>query len=82
MAMRSSLTAEIPPLENGDCLTRDEFERRYEASPHIKKAELIDGLVFVASPVSTDHSGTHPLALSRGRTRTRTCTRTWSVTTT
>ena len=28
----------IPPLENGDRLTRDEFERRYEAMPHIKKA--------------------------------------------
>jgi Uma2 family endonuclease len=60
MAMRSSLTVEkTPPLENGDFLTRDEFERRYEASPHIKKAELIDGVVFVASPVYKDHSGPH-----------------------
>ena len=23
----------IPPLQNGDRLTRDEFERRYEAMP-------------------------------------------------
>lgn len=41
----------IPPLENGDRLTRHEFERRYTAMPHIKKAELIEGIVYMASPV-------------------------------
>jgi Uma2 family endonuclease len=35
------------PLENGDRLTRHEFERRYEAMPHLKKAELIEGVVYV-----------------------------------
>lgn len=40
-----------PPLENGDRLTRHEFERRYEADPRIKKAELIEGVVYVASPL-------------------------------
>ena len=40
-----------PPLENGDRLTRCEFERRYDAMPHIKKAELIEGVVYMASPV-------------------------------
>lgn len=30
----------LPPLENGDRLTRSDFERRYEAMPHVKKAEL------------------------------------------
>src|SRR5262244_1577979 len=40
----------IPPLENGDRLTRDEFERRYEAMPNLKKAELIEGVVYVPSP--------------------------------
>ena len=39
------------PLEVGDRLTRDEFERRYEAMPHIKKAELIEGVVYMPSPV-------------------------------
>lgn len=39
------------PLENGDRLTREEFERRFGAMPHIKKAELIEGVVYVASPV-------------------------------
>lgn len=41
----------IPPLESGDRLSRHEFERRYTAMPHIKKAELIEGIVYVASPV-------------------------------
>ncbi|AFY30715.1 hypothetical protein Cal7507_0213 [Calothrix sp. PCC 7507] len=42
---------ELPPLENGDRLTRPEFERRYAIAPHIKKAELIEGIVYVASPL-------------------------------
>ena len=37
-------------LENGDRLSRDEFERRYTAS-QIKKAELIEGIVYVAAPL-------------------------------
>ena len=45
----ASLT--IPPLENGDKLTRWEFERRYQAMPHLKKAELIEGIVYMASPL-------------------------------
>ncbi len=39
----------LPPLENGDRLTRDEFERRYQAIPHLKKAELIQGVVYIPS---------------------------------
>ena len=39
------------PLESGDRLTRAEFERRYACHPDIKKAELIEGVVYVASPV-------------------------------
>ena len=34
----------IPPLENGDLLSRAEFERRYTAMPKLKKAELIEGI--------------------------------------
>ncbi|MDF5706446.1 MAG: Uma2 family endonuclease [Nostoc sp. S4] len=41
----------IPPLESGDRLTRPEFERRYNAMPNLKKAELIEGVVYVASPL-------------------------------
>jgi Uma2 family endonuclease len=47
----------IPPLENGDELTRAEFERRYEAMPNLKKAELIDGVVYMPSPVSFGFHG-------------------------
>jgi Uma2 family endonuclease len=49
----------IPPLESGDCLGRDEFERRYQAMPGLKKAELIDGVVYVGSPVSKAHAQSH-----------------------
>ena len=31
----------LPPLENGDRLTRVEFERRYRTMPEVKKAELV-----------------------------------------
>jgi len=41
----------IPPLENGDRLSRVEFERRYGAMPALKKAELIEGIVYMPSPV-------------------------------
>ncbi len=41
----------IPPLETGDHLSRAEFERRYMAMPRVKKAELVEGVVFMPSPV-------------------------------
>ncbi len=47
----------IPPLENGDKLTRAEFERRYHAMTNLKKAELIEGVVYVASPVRAKQHG-------------------------
>ena len=37
----------IPPLTNGDKLTRYEFERRYNAVSKPKKAELIEGIVYI-----------------------------------
>ena len=48
-------TPPIPPLQNGDHLTVAEFERRYEAMPHVKKAELINGVVFMGSPVRMEY---------------------------
>jgi hypothetical protein len=45
-----------PLLVDGDHLTRDEFERRYDAMPGLKKAELIEGVVRMPSPV---HHGQH-----------------------
>src|SRR2546428_867780 len=40
-----------PLLEPGDRISRDEFERRYDRMPHLKKAELIEGIVYMPSPV-------------------------------
>ncbi|MGQ9869980.1 Uma2 family endonuclease [Leptodesmis sp.] len=45
------IRSQLPTLENGDRLTRFEFERRYHAMPEIKKAELIEGVVYMASPL-------------------------------
>jgi hypothetical protein len=49
----------IPPLEQGDRLTRHEFELRYEAMPELKKAELIEGVVYIGSPVQYKHGRHH-----------------------
>lgn len=48
---------DTPPLQAGDRLTREEFERRYDAMPEVKKAELIDGVVYMPSPVTFDDHG-------------------------
>jgi Uma2 family endonuclease len=47
----------IPPLETGDHLSASEFLRRYEAMPEVKKAELINGVVYMASPVRLAQHG-------------------------
>ena len=39
----------VPPLESGDRLTRYEFERRYNAMLQLRKAELIEGVVYTAA---------------------------------
>ncbi len=50
----------VPPLENGDRLTRAEFERRYDAMPEHVRAELVEGVVIMASPVRfTFHAQQH-----------------------
>src|SRR5436190_22850529 len=49
--------AKTPRLENGDRLSRGEFERRYKAMPWVKKAELIEGMVHMPSPVRLDQHG-------------------------
>ena len=59
VAVRTGLTtrdrpAETLPLENGDRLTRREFERRYAARPDLKKAELIDNDVQPDAMLSID----------------------------
>ena len=55
-----------PPLKNGDSpsetlrerLSRSEFERRYQAMPDLRKAELIEGIVYKrASPLRIKSHG-------------------------
>jgi Uma2 family endonuclease len=55
----------IPPLENGDRLTRVEFERRYYAMASIQKAELVEGTVYMAFPLHfRSHAKPHALIIS------------------
>jgi Uma2 family endonuclease len=53
------LPERVPELCAGDRLSRAEFERRYAAMPHVKKAELIEGVVYMPSPISQVHAGPH-----------------------
>lgn len=56
---------QLLPLENGDRLTRPEFERRYHAMPNCKKAELIAGVVYMPSPVRfIPHAEPHALLIT------------------
>ncbi len=57
--MSNAALALPPPLFEGDRLNAAEFLRRWEALPDLKYAELIDGVVFMASPLSLDHGTTH-----------------------
>lgn len=56
----------LPPLESGDKLTRPQFEQRYHAMPHNnQKAELIEGIVYMSSPLRYDvHGQPHALIMA------------------
>lgn len=59
-ASRSPERNGVPLLQPGDRLTVEEFERRYEAMPELKKAELIEGVVYMSSAVRfEDHGRPH-----------------------
>lgn len=59
MVLQQPKRQSVPPLASGDRLTRAEFERRYEATSEHFKAELIEGVVYVASPVRAFHGTPH-----------------------
>ena len=46
-------------LQNGDRMNREEFHRAYEQTPKHFRAELIGGVVYVASPLRRRHSTHH-----------------------
>jgi Uma2 family endonuclease len=47
------------PLITGMRMDRDEFIRRWEALPDLKRAELIEGIVYVGSPLGHRHGRFH-----------------------
>ncbi len=49
------MQAPVQPLESGDSLGAAEFLRRYEAMLDVNKAELIEGTVYLFSPVRLAH---------------------------
>lgn len=53
----------VPPLVEGHRLDQPEFHRRYEAMPAGTHAELIQGVVFMPSPVGPEHGRAHVPAL-------------------
>jgi Uma2 family endonuclease len=58
MVPRVRSRAEIE-LQNGDRMNREEFHRLYEQTPEGFKAELIGGIVYVASPLFPAHGKPH-----------------------
>lgn len=56
-SFKTNFILAVPPLENGDRLTINEFERRYTAMPQVKKAELIEGIVHMASHLRAKSHG-------------------------
>jgi len=46
-------------FESGDRMSREEFHRLYEETPDDFKAELIGGIVYVASPLRRRHGTVH-----------------------
>ncbi len=49
---------ERPQLHSGDRMSREEFHRIYSRMPEGFRAELVGGVVYVASPLKRSH-GTH-----------------------
>jgi Uma2 family endonuclease len=65
MILAKPPTSGVPLLENGDRLTRIQFEQRYHVMPDLKKAELIEGRVYMASPVrATKHGKPHAMIMT------------------
>jgi Uma2 family endonuclease len=50
---------DLPELHTGDRMTREEFHRIYEQMPEGFRAELIGGIVYVASPLQLRHGTNH-----------------------
>ncbi len=51
----------VPQLLNGDHLSVPEFEQRYEIFDEDRRAELIEGIVVMSPPISSDHGKANSL---------------------
>ena len=51
----STIQTRVSSLQNGQRLDRAEFHERYAAMPSGTRAELIEGIVRMPSPLSNDH---------------------------
>ncbi len=51
----------LAPLEAGDHLSQKEFHARYELMPEKVKAELVEGIVYMQSPLKRTHGRYHSL---------------------
>ena len=59
----STHTVNLPALVNGQRLSQIQFHERYEAMPPGTRAELINGVVAMPSPVGPEHGRAHVPAL-------------------
>lgn len=50
-----------PTLRQGDRMSQPEFHRAYELTPEHVRAELVEGVVYMASPLSVHHGDAHAL---------------------
>ena len=49
--MSTAMEAAAVGLENGDVMSRAEFHRRYSQCPDLHRVELIEGVVYMPSPI-------------------------------
>jgi hypothetical protein len=61
IAAPPAVPKETPPLRDGERLDQKTFHERYEAMPPDTRAELIGGIVYMASPQKLRHGLSDPL---------------------
>ncbi len=61
--LKAAVVPQVPPLEAGDHLDQSTFHHRYQAMPPGFRAELIEGVVIVPSPLKPEHGECHALVM-------------------
>ena len=64
LASPKTFRQKVRPLQNGDRLSLAEFKQLYAQHPEIRRAELIEGVVYVASPVYFPHAQAQASAIT------------------